>query len=137
MIFVFGSNTGGIHGAGAALAAYKQHGARWGMGYGHYGNSFAIPTKGHTGTGENKRIGDTLKLEHIKNFVRGFEAYVRTNPDMQFQVTRIGCGLAGLKDHEVAQLFIFAPLNLHFDTAWKEFFDSYTPEHQYNYWGTF
>ena len=43
--FVFGSNEAGVHGAGAARVAYEKHGARWGKGFGHYGDSFAIPTK--------------------------------------------------------------------------------------------
>lgn len=45
MIFVFGSNEAGRHGAGAAKTAMRYHGAEYGKGFGHYGNSFAIPTK--------------------------------------------------------------------------------------------
>ena len=44
-VFVFGSNLAGRHGAGAAREAKLKHGAVYGRGYGHYGNSFAIPTK--------------------------------------------------------------------------------------------
>ncbi|QDH84120.1 hypothetical protein KMC56_gp15 [Achromobacter phage vB_AxyP_19-32_Axy12] len=131
MIFVFGSNTAGIHGGGAAHHAYKKEGARWGMGYGHYGNSFAIPTKGHTGTVET-RIGNTLPLKEIEDFVRGFLAYARANPVMLFQVTRIGCGLAGLNDYDMAMMFQHAPANCFFDTYWKP----YLGEHA-SYWGTF
>lgn len=46
MVFVFGSNTGGYHGGGAAHAAYKKHGARWGMGFGHYGDILVITSTG-------------------------------------------------------------------------------------------
>ena len=42
-IFVFGSNEAGRHGAGAARV-HLQYGAVYGWGYGHYGNSYAIPT---------------------------------------------------------------------------------------------
>ena len=46
MIFVFGSNKSGVYGAGAAKVAFKQHGAKWGIGEGIVGNSYALPTKG-------------------------------------------------------------------------------------------
>ena len=45
MIFVFGSNLAGRHGAGAALCALREHGAIYGQGVGLQGNSYAIPTK--------------------------------------------------------------------------------------------
>ena len=60
-VFVFGSNLAGIHGAGAALEAYKNYGARLYYGIGWYGNSFAIPTKDI-----NIR---TLPLSEIKKYV--------------------------------------------------------------------
>lgn len=123
-IFVFGSNEGGFHGAGAALTAYKKFGARYGMSYGHYGDSFAIPTK--------DCVLRTLPTERIRDYVTGFLAYARGDLDRQFQVTRIGCGLAGLKDSEVAPLFAYAPENCHFDDLWKP----YLPD-QMNFWGTF
>jgi hypothetical protein len=123
-IFVFGSNEAGIHGAGAAKTAYQKHGARWNMGYGHYGDSFAIPTK-------DCHI-KTLPLERVRDYVTGFLAYARGNLDRQFQVTRIGCGLAGYHDVDIAQLFKHAPENCHFDDLWKP----YLPD-QMNFWGTF
>lgn len=142
MVYVFGSNTGGIHGGGAALAAYKKHGARWGMGYGHYGKSFAIPTKGHhivqtrvpaaDGLTEDPVIGDTLPLEEIKQFVIGFLAYAKSHPSLQFQVTRIGCGLAGLKDEDIAPMFKDAPANCLFDSKWMDWLGENA-----TYWGTY
>lgn len=44
-IFVFGSNPKGIHGAGAAKVAMEQFGAKFGVGEGLTGNSYALPTK--------------------------------------------------------------------------------------------
>lgn len=44
-VFVFGSNEAGIHGAGAAKTALEKFGARMYQGFGHFGQSFAIPTK--------------------------------------------------------------------------------------------
>uniref|UniRef100_A0AAU6VZ10 ADP-ribosylglycohydrolase n=1 Tax=Pseudomonas phage Arace01 TaxID=3138526 RepID=A0AAU6VZ10_9VIRU len=122
-VFVFGSNAAGIHGAGAAKVAWKQHGARYGKGYGHHGDTFAIPTK-------DEHI-ETLPLPRIEQYVQGFLAYAKDHRKLTFQVTRIGCGLAGYKDKDIAPLFKDAPLNCQFDEAWKPFLgDAYT------YWGT-
>lgn len=123
-VFTFGSNTAGRHGAGAALTAYKKHGARYGCGFGHYGNSFAIPTK--------DRNIKTLPLTSIKAYVDGFKAYAADHPELTFQMTRIGCGLAGYKDEEIAPLFLGSSLNVEFDSAWKSFLGS-----EFTYWGTY
>lgn len=125
MIFVFGSNEAGIHGAGAAAEAYKKHGARWGMSYGHYGQSFAIPTKDHT-------ISKTLPIPLIKAYVTGFLAYAQSRPEWMFKVIRIGCGLAGLKDEDIAPLFKGASTNCLFDETWKPWLRDTVL-----YWGTF
>ena len=45
IIFVFGSNPEGRHGAGAAKIAKINFGAKYGKGEGLYGNSYALPTK--------------------------------------------------------------------------------------------
>lgn len=124
-IFVFGSNEAGIHGAGAAKTAYQQHGARWGKCYGHFGESFAIPTKD-----ENIL---TMPLDRIEKYVQGFLAYAEGHRKLTFQVTRIGCGLAGLSDFVVAEMFENAPQNCSFDTVWKPLMHG-SP---HNYWGTF
>lgn len=123
MIFVFGSNEVGVHGAGAALSAYHGHGAKLGQGFGPAGNSFAIPTK-------DWRI-ETLPIAVIKAYVDRFIVYARFNPDHQFQVTAIGCGLAGLKHKDIAPLFKYAPPNCKFDELWKEFLPNKLC------WGTF
>lgn len=96
-----------------------------GMSYGHYGNSFAIPTKGQD-------IHKTLTLIHIEQYVMGFRAYAKSHPEWLFQVTRIGCGLAGLKDEDVAPLFGGSPFNCLFDRAWENILGNND-----NYWGTF
>lgn len=128
MIFVFGSNTGGIHGGGAARYAYEKRQARWGASYGHYGETFAIPTKGHivvphanrAGSSHSVRIGQTLPLAMIRRFVDGFLAFADTHPDLEFQVTCIGCGLAGLKHEDVAPMFRgFEHTGIYFDYKWE------------------
>ena len=143
-VLVFGSNEAGFHGGGAALYAYQERGARWGMSYGHVRDSFAIPTKGFKwipsklpdGTLTSVRtIGDTLPLHVIKDYVTGFLAYARGLPDIVFHVTRIGCGLAGHKDSDIAPMFLEAPPNCLFDTAWKPILMGAMPAKEY--WGTF
>ncbi|WAK44997.1 Macro domain_Poa1p family containing protein [Erwinia phage Fifi067] len=124
-VFVFGSNEGGIHGAGAAKEAYKKHGARYGSSYGHFGQSFAIPTK-------DKNIEYTLPLATIEAYVKGFLAYAAGRKKLTFTVTRIGCGLAGLKDKDIAPMFKDAPSNCQFDEAWRPFLGD-----DVTYWGTF
>lgn len=124
-VFVFGSNLAGVHGDGAAKTAYKKHGARWGMGAGHYGCSYAIPTK-------DQDI-KSMPLDAIEIFVAVFIAYAAAHPEWDFKVTRIGCGLAGFKDNDVAPLFINATGNVLFDDAWKPWLEEYG----HSFWGTF
>ena len=132
-VFVFGSNEAGFHGAGAARVAYEKHGARWGKGFGHYGNSFAIPTK-------NLNI-ETLELNTIRKYVEAFLQYAAAHKDLTFKVTRIGCGLAGLDDQRMAAFFYNAPKNCLFDEAWKPHFETFNHfcngNFQPDYWGTF
>ena len=123
MIFVFGSNQAGIHGAGAARVALEVHGAMWGIGSGHVGNSYAIPTKDH-------RI-QTLPLSVIQQYVASFLKYAYEHPNLEFQVTRIGCGLAGYKDADIAPFFAAATPNCWFDKAWTPFLGE-----DRNYWET-
>lgn len=91
-VFVFGSNLAGFHGGGAARIAYKNFGAEWGHGVGHFGQTYAIPTM-------------QGGVETIKPYVDDFIAYARTHPELKFYVTRIGCGIAGFRDEDIAPLF--------------------------------
>lgn len=124
MILTFASNEGGIHGAGAAKTAYEKYGARWGKSYGHYGDSFAIPTK--------NEIIETIKdIDRIQGYITGFIAYAKGHRKMIFQITRIGCGLAMLDESTMAKMFIGSPKNCHFDEKWRQYLGD-----DYNYWGT-
>lgn len=96
-IFVFGSNLRGVHGAGAARHAFQEHGAIMGQGIGLQGSSYGIPTK-------DMQIR-TLPLGDICNHVQAFLTFTQLRPDLRFNVTRIGCGLAGYKDEDIAPLF--------------------------------
>lgn len=91
-IFVFGSNLAGMHGGGAARAAYKKFGAIWGQGVGLQGQSYGIPTM-HGG------------VNRIQPYVDEFIIFAEEHPEMHFLVTRIGCGIAGFTDEEIAPLF--------------------------------
>lgn len=91
-IFVFGSNLEGMHGGGAARLAYEKFGAIWGQGVGLQGQSYGIPTM-HGG------------VEAIKPYVDEFIEFAKSHPELTFLVTRIGCGIAGFRDEEIAPLF--------------------------------
>lgn len=129
MIFVFGSNKAGIHGAGAAKYALQHHGAKIGIGEGIVGNSYALPTKGY-------QI-EELPLLEIKNAVTRFidVAEYWALRGAEFQVTRVGCGLGGKKDSDIAPMFRSAPDNCLFDEYWKPWLD--TQDIKRRYWGTF
>lgn len=109
-IFVFGSNLAGIHSAGAAACALKEHGAIWGCGQGIQGNSYGVPTKDH-------HI-QTLPLSLIQKYVEEFLHFATQNPDRTFLVTRIGCGLAGYQDRDIAPFFKYAPSNCLLPEGW-------------------
>lgn len=110
-IYVFATNEQGLHNDGNARIAYKDYGARMGFSYGHWGRSFAIPTK-------DQQLRP-LSLLAIRGYVEGFLSYALGHPELTFQVTRIGTGLAGLSYEVMAKLFDDCPNNCLFDEAWK------------------
>jgi hypothetical protein len=110
-IFVFGSNLAGRHGKGAALHAREHYGAVYGKGVGLHGSSYAIPTKDHALR--------ALPLNQIKHYVRQFIQFAKEHPEMTFKVTRVGCGLAGYSDKQMAPLFVRAPKNCHLPEEWR------------------
>lgn len=110
-VFVFGSNLAGRHGAGAAKWAVQNRGAIYGQGEGLQGNSYGIPTK-------DERI-KTLPLKEIKVHVDRFLAIARSRPDLEFQLTPIGCGLAGYKHEQIAPMFDGAPANVRMPDEFK------------------
>jgi hypothetical protein len=130
MIFTFGANEAGVHGAGAALAARLHHGAVLGQGVGRQGDSYAIPTKGKIRHGANWGIGRPLPVETIKAYVDDFVKYATEHPELEFQVTAIGTGHAGYTHEQMAPLFADCPANCSFDTDWKPFLGE-----SRKYWG--
>ena len=103
-IFVFGSNTAGIHGSGAARYAVQKHGAIMGQGEGLQGTSYALPTK--------DKFIQTLDPQYIQHYVTRFLHFARLSPGYTYMVTKIGCGLAGLEPNDVAFMFAGRPSNV-------------------------
>lgn len=100
-IFVFGSNLLGIHKRGAALCALKEHGALLGRGFGRQGMCYAIPTK--------ETPYKTMPLIDINVYVAEFIIYAKNfKEELIFNVTPIGCGLAGYTPEDIAPMFYYA-----------------------------
>lgn len=91
-IFVFGSNLRGWHQGGAAKHAQRYFGAIWGQGVGLQGQSYAIPTM-------------QGGVETIKPYVDEFIEFAKSHPELHFLVTKIGCGIAGFREEQIAPLF--------------------------------
>lgn len=91
-IFVFGSNLAGMHTGGAAAVAFLKFGAVMGQGVGLQGQSYAIPTM-------------QGGVETIKPYVDEFLDLAEEWDQTTFLVTRIGCGIAGFTDEQIAPLF--------------------------------
>jgi hypothetical protein len=110
-VFVFGSNIQGEHVGGAALFAYKEFEAEMGCGFGFCDfacRTYAIPTCIRVWGGELQPFKITKPFEsvnQIKPFVDAFISDAKHYKDYTFYVTKIGCGIAGFKVSEVAELF--------------------------------
>lgn len=90
-IFVFGSNSEGNHAGGAARQA-TQFGAILGQGNGLQGQAYAIPTM----------FAHESKIEP---YIDDFIGFAKRNPRLKFLVTRIGCGIAGFSEKQIAPMF--------------------------------
>ena len=95
-IFVFGSNTLGYHTGGASGTARKKFGAIWGQAEGLQGQCYAIPVDYGKGI---------RKDEEVRAAVHRFITFARDHGDKFFLVTRIGCGIGGYRDDEIASFF--------------------------------
>ena len=96
-IFVFGSNLNGNHAGGAAKTALEIFGAIQGQAEGLQGQSYALPT-----LDENM---SKLSLEVISKNIDTLYQFAKSRPDLTFWVTKIGCGIAGFDEQEIARLF--------------------------------
>jgi len=111
-IFVFGSNLAGRHGKGAAKDALNKYGAIYGIGEGPVGQSYALPTK-------DARL-QSRTLPDIQVSVNKFTLYANQCSDLHFYVTRVGCGLAGFTDNQIAPMFKGAPPNCQLPEGWRD-----------------
>lgn len=115
-IFVFGSNKDGRHGKGAAKIALS-FGAKFGIGHGLCGQTYAIPTRYYV-EGKCDTIGVpffdgecslvTLSLNEISYYIDNFIMFSNLNKNLKFLVTEIGCNNAGYKPCNIAPLFSLA-----------------------------
>lgn len=80
-----------------------EHGAIYGRGIGLQGFAYAIPTK-------DARLA-ILPLEVIATHVAEFLRYAHEHRELTFNVTPIGCGLAGYRPAQIAPFFRDAPSN--------------------------
>lgn len=129
MVFVFGSNLSGFHGAGAAAHAHQKLGAPWGKGEGYHDagpkrKTYALPTKGVNIT--------FMELRDVQVGVDTFMRFALATSDRKYQVTQVGCGLGGFRKENIAPLFKEAPINCFFDEAWE-----YILGDEFEYWGSF
>lgn len=102
-IFVFGSNTEGRHGKGAALYARQKYGAKNGQPRGLQGNSYAIVTKNL-----NPKFGKygrrSIPLLDIKNQLLELSEFAIVNKHLDFIMTKIGTNNAGYTNGEIKSL---------------------------------
>lgn len=112
-IWVFGSNLAGRHGAGAALVAKVRFGAAAGQGVGITGRSYAVPTK--------DRNLAVLPMQVIARHVVQFLDHAGAQPEKLFYITRVGCGLAGYRDSQIAPMFALAPANCSMPAQWTPY----------------
>lgn len=92
-----------------------------GIGKGKVGQSYALPTKGINIC--------FMSLEEVEVHVDAFKDYAMDHPNTEFQVTQVGCGLAGFTKEQIAPLFKGSPSNCYFDLEWQSILGD-----SYNYW---
>ena len=123
IVFVFGSNPEGRHGAGSAKVAHDVFGAQYGVGEGLTGDSYALPTK-------DLRVKEnygyrSISPEDITNSIRKLYETARSMPDKLFCVAyrnkpneKTLNGYSGL---EMMEMFLNAapiPENIVFSKEW-------------------
>lgn len=109
-IFVFGSNLRGRHGAGEARVAKERFGAIEGQAEGLMGSCYGIATKG-------TRL-EVLPLQEVHRGVQAFVQFALQHPEHKFWLTRVGCGLAGNRNEDIAPLFRALPENASMPIEW-------------------
>lgn len=80
------------------------------------GQSYAIPTK-------DKRIR-TLPLPDIASAVNRFKQFAAIHPELTFQITPKGCGLAGYTPEQIAPFFDGVSANCKLPDEFKRVLES-------------
>lgn len=110
-VFVFGSNRNGNHYGGAARTAYERFGAEWGVGEGHTGQSYALPTL-------DENMEKVTEDELIDSFAKMI-GYADDNRQLTFLVTKVGCGIAGWDIEDVKRCFWKGVAAVSSDPEWR------------------
>lgn len=120
-VLVFGSNTAGRHGKGAAWWASTYRGyPRWrseGFNSSPKGMAYAIPTKVY----HKDRTLTVRDLMDIEKSVEDFKQFASEHPHLTFFVSRVGCGLSAIPDETMAGMFRDSTPNCIFSHIWKPF----------------
>lgn len=115
-IFVFGSNTAGIHGKGAARIGQQCFGAQRGIAEGPTGCCYAIPTRIYIPRTPDhwKARFEPVPLVDIHRSIHRFFDYAEKHPELEFLMTKIGCGYAGYTVDDFKDIFSreWLPLNV-------------------------
>lgn len=110
-VFVFGSNRNGNHYGGAAKVAYEKFGAEWGVGEGHTGQSYALPT-----LDENM---EKVTEDELEDSFAKLIGYADDNRQLTFYVTKVGCGIAGWDVETVRRCFWKGAAEVSPDPEWR------------------
>lgn len=123
VIFVFGSNPEGKHGAGAAKVAREKFGAIYGQGEGLQGSAYALPTK-DLRVQENRGL-KSISPSQITENIRKMYQVALNNPNKKFMVAYRNIGdkvsLNGYSGNEMIDMFLNAgeiPSNVYFSSEW-------------------
>jgi hypothetical protein len=124
-IFVFGSNTEGRHGKGAALWARLNAGAIYGQARGLQGSSYAIITKDLT-----KQRHPSISKNDITKQIEQFYQYIKDCKELGFEINAYVAymdtpNLNGYTPQEMADMFKAAgniPSNVIFEQSFSKLF---------------
>ena len=128
IVFVFGSNPEGRHGAGAAKVAREQFGAIYGQGEGLQGNAYALPTKDLRVQGN---AYCSISKDNITKNIQKMYACAILHPDLKFMVAYRNTyqkSLNGYTGIQMMRMFVNAagsirevPSNVYFSEEWFNF----------------
>jgi hypothetical protein len=117
-IFVYGCNTQGRHGAGAAKVAYDKFGAVYGK-IGWQGQSYGIVTKNL-----RKKTHPSISIQEIVDQIDSLYGIATMHPKLDFYVAYSGTGtnLNYYTPNQMARMFAcrYIPENMVFEESFAE-----------------